>query len=825
MSHFYDCIHSVEDLSRLSAASLVMLLADVFRGYGYAVDVPTWPEDYSTDFVMTKSDRRVLVQARRHTDAAGGDSVRDAQLARRYFGADEAWVVCALGFTEPAVSAAEEADVHLVTGEGVLRLIEALAEPAVDERQLAMSGVEDEHLAPAIPDELLFTVSGDLYKRLDQYHGRERDVVIPADLGIRTIGMHAFSDPWRHGGLREGFTQPVCDWKHLRSVVIPEGVERISFDAFNGCAALESVTLPSTLKCIGWYAFKGCTSLREVELPESLQEIGISAFEGCRSLRTIRIPAGLEKIGHCAFEGCGSLSELELRPQGKLEIGGHAFKGSGITRLTMSGNIVLEEGCFQGCRQLESAEILDVPNDDAQTDAPSARVGLEVLPASTFEQCTSLDSVELPSTLMSVGEKAFAGCERLFSIELPDAVREIGVGAFEGCSLLWSIDLLEGIETIRSGTFASCQSLSRVSLSSGLKTIEARAFSTCKMLGRVELPSSIEEVAPRAFEGCERLSEVTLVGEGCCGTFYRSSFAGCPALDRPAPIDNLPSTATLVDDAAFTGMFDGQAHELRALKFDTNRYGDQPRYLWGWLVVDHGAQGLNRLSGEAMSDEGVRFWVELDDGCERGYYALQIAGQSSESESISEGHLEPKDDGQGADDPSQRELGPIKTGFSVYLYNCHLIPSPGIDGAKAARVEEEYRRRVTPLVDEFWRVNGDQSDRGKLSKRDKLATLDGIHEQIRSTNVQFVARAKEVGLDHGYYVRRYGGSIGNELAPSAQAARAKEAKRLAKVKARSQSSGELMGCLAEGCLKGCYFLIVAFFTVIILMGYLMILLI
>lgn len=825
MSHFYDCIHSVEDLSRLSAASLVMLLADVFRGYGYAVDVPTWPEDYSTDFVMTKSDRRVLVQARRHTDAAGGDSVRDAQLARRYFGADEAWVVCALGFTESAISAAEEADVHLVTGEGVLRLIEALAEPAVDERQLAMSDADDEHLAPAIPDELLFAVSGDLYRVLDQYHGRERDIVIPADLGIRTIGMYAFSDPWRHGDLREGFTQPVCDWKHLRSVVIPEGVEWISFNAFERCSALESVTLPSTLKRIGWYAFKGCTSLREVELPESLQEIGISAFEGCRSLRTIRIPAGLESIGLCAFEGCGSLSELELRPQGKLEIGGHAFRDSGVTQLTMSGNVTLEEGCFEGCKQLESAEILDVPSDDAQADDLSARFGLEALPASTFERCTALDSVELPSTLASVGERAFAGCERLFSIELPYAVREIGVGAFEGCSLLWSIDLPKGIETIRLGTFASCQSLSRVSLSDGLKTIEERAFSTCKMLGRVELPSSIEEVASRAFEGCERLSEVAIVGEGCCGTFYRSSFAGCPALDRPAPIDNLPSTATLVNDTAFSGMFDGPAHELRALKFDTNRYGDPPRLLWGWLVADRGVPGLNSLSGEAVDDGGVRFWVELDEGCERGYYALRSAGQGSESEQIVEGHLESKSDKQGSDDPSRRELGPIKTGFSVYLSDCHLIPSPGIDGAKAARVEEDYRRRVTPLVDEFWRVNGDKSDRGKLSKRDKLAALDGLHDKIRSTNVQFVAQAKEVGLDHGYYVSRYGGSIGNRLAPSAQVVRAKEAKRLAKAKARSQSSGELMGCLAEGCLKGCYFLIIAAFAIMMLVGYLMILLI
>ena len=291
------------------------------------------------------------------------------------------------------------------------------------------------------------------------------------------------------------------------------------------------------------------------------------------------------------------------------------------------------------------------------------------------------------------------------------------------------------------------------------------------------------------------------------------------------PSSEPPDEATPDNDVPFSGMFDGPAHELRALKFDTYRYGDPPRYSWGFLVVDRGAPGLNSLSGEAVDDGGVRFWVELDEGRERGYYALRSAGQGSEPEQIVEGHLESKVDERGTSDPSRRELGPIKTGFSVYLYNCHLIPSPGIDGAKAARVEEDYRRRVTPLVDEFWKVNGDKSDRGKLSKRDKLAALDGLHDKIRSTNVQFVARAKEVGLDHGYYVSRYGGSIGNELAPSARAARAKEMKRLAKARARSQSSGELMGCLAEGCLKGCYFLIMAAFAVMMLVGYLMILLV
>lgn len=465
MRRIFEHIQSVEDLSRLDEGMFQGLVADVFRGYGYAVADASGPRSYGADLVMTKDGQKVVVQARQHEGAAGVDDVRDAHFAKHYYRADEAWVVSARGFSEQAVVAAEEAGVHLVTGEGVLRLME-------------------------------------------------------------------------------------------------------------GCA------------------FEGPAMPEETALPEEL--------------------------------------------------------------------VVPEE----------------------------------------------------PT--------------------VPD-----------------------------------------------------------------ELPVSDEAAAPDEP----------------------------PVTDEPSVLDEPPSTTTLVSYATYPEMFDGLAHELRALKFDTYRYGDPPRYSWGFLVVDRGAPGLNSLSGEAVDDGGVRFWVELDDGCERGYYAVRSAGQGSGPEQIVEGHLESKGDEQSASDPSQREFGPIKNGFSVYLRGCHLIPSPGIDGTMAAHVEEDYRRRVTPLVDEFWKVNGDKSDRGKLSKRDKLATLDGLHDKIRSTNVQFVARAKEVGLDHGYYVRRYGGSIGNELAPSAQVARAKEARRLAKAKARSQSSGELMGCLAEGCLKGCYFLIIATFAVMMLIGYLMILLV
>jgi hypothetical protein len=733
-------------MSLLDEGVFQELVADVFRDYGYTVSVAPGPGDYGADLIIEKDDRKAVVHARKNAGSAGVDAVRDAHFAKHYYGADEAWVVSASGFTSEAVSTADGIGVHLVTGEGVQRLMEECTfeeservyETAADElapidesapadkptpvdepapaddltgpQQLVTAAVHDGQLTLAISDKTLFTFSGEERDELIQYHGQERDVVIPSGLGIWWIGSYAFGDPYRDWeescDLRSGLTMPVCDWKSIRSVVIPEGVVAISFGAFSRCTSLQTVALPSTLKFIGPHAFEGCTSLRYVAFPDSLQEIGSSAFGHCKSLREIRFPQSLESIGGWAFEGCDGLRDLVIqRDQGKLEIGAQAFANSGVTALTMGGNIAMSEGCFQRCLLLESVEIKN-PNDDeslfsTKVAGESDCRGLETLPESTFEQCIALKSVDLPTTLQSVGDKAFSYCGKLTDAYLPDGVREIGSRAFCGCSSLSYARIPADVEIIRIETFSYCKMLSGISFSDGLKTIEERAFRKCEWLQKVALPSSVEEVASRAFEDCERLSKVTIEGEGCCGTFYRSAFMGCPVLEESTPINNLPNTATLVNDAAFPEMFDGPAHELRALRFETYDYENPFPHLSGFFIVDSGIQGLNRFSGEAVNSGVVEFWIQLDDGCNLGYFALKGTFSSGE-EYFNDGYLKPKSYRYSTDDPTRHGSGSLVGDFSVYLSGCHIVPSPGIDGARAARVEEDYRRGVTPLVDEFW---------------------------------------------------------------------------------------------------------------------------
>lgn len=145
------------------------------------------------------------------------------------------------------------------------------------------------------------------------YHGSDKEIVIPAEVegvSVRTIGNSIFKG------------------SDITSVVIPEGVRTISFDAFRDCTALTSVSLPTTLWYIYEYAFAGCAALSEVRLPENLSSLGRYAFSGCAALTSITIPSGIRQLNVGVFDQCAALARVIL-PDGLTSISWDAFGSCG----------------------------------------------------------------------------------------------------------------------------------------------------------------------------------------------------------------------------------------------------------------------------------------------------------------------------------------------------------------------------------------------------------------------------------------------------------------------------------------------------------------
>jgi len=130
-------------------------------------------------------------------------------------------------------------------------------------------------------------------------------------------------------------------------VNIPPTVTNEGFDyvvAFIGEVALSntgitSVVIPNTVVSIGYQAFGGCNSLNSVIIPNSVVTIGEGAFYNCKSLTSLIIPNSVTTIGRCAFYNCSGFESLVI-PSTVTLINAWAFYGcSNLTEVIMLGTI------------------------------------------------------------------------------------------------------------------------------------------------------------------------------------------------------------------------------------------------------------------------------------------------------------------------------------------------------------------------------------------------------------------------------------------------------------------------------------------------------
>ena len=92
-----------------------------------------------------------------------------------------------------------------------------------------------------------------------------------------------------------------------REIVLNERrhtVAGISTDAFRGNGTVKTLVLPEGLTRLSASACYGMTALETVVLPASLAEIETSCFEGCPFLKNVYLGRGLRKIHANAFRGC-----------------------------------------------------------------------------------------------------------------------------------------------------------------------------------------------------------------------------------------------------------------------------------------------------------------------------------------------------------------------------------------------------------------------------------------------------------------------------------------------------------------------------------------
>lgn len=258
-----------------------------------------------------------------------------------------------------------------------------------------------------------------------------------------------------------------------------------------------------TTDTINTYAFYGCTSLTNITLSESVQTIDKYAFSKCTNLSKFVLPSSVQTINGYAFDGCTKLIFVENISDTDEDVD------------ALKNVMYLNSYAFQNCKALTSVDLSGFVGYDASH--------LGILYSSTFNGCTSLATVTLPSSLIEIGGSAFKGCTNLASLALPETLETIGSSAFESCTSLETITLSSALKKIGSSAFKNCQAITSLTLPESLETIDTSAFEGCANLASINL-EKVKYINQKAFKGCESLTFADLTG--FVGYTSSTSYAG-----------------------------------------------------------------------------------------------------------------------------------------------------------------------------------------------------------------------------------------------------------------------------------------------------------
>ncbi len=241
-----------------------------------------------------------------------------------------------------------------------------------------------------------------------------------------------------------------------------------------------------------------------------------------------------------------------------------------------------------------------------------------------FLQC-SLESIDIPSSVKSIGERAFRLCSELKEVNishgveeiggyafsectgleavlLPDSVTSIGVRSFENCFNLKSINIPSGVKRISECTFYDCISLEEVAFNEGLEIIEMFGFASCRSLDNLDLPDSLKVIGLGGFAFCDALSSVTFGNQtvslqrGGYGSYpqdYYSVFHECDNLKNIS----IPWGWTAINDYAF---YDLTSLETISISSSVETIGDYAFYNCTGLEKITLREGLTSIDSYAF---------------------------------------------------------------------------------------------------------------------------------------------------------------------------------------------------------------------------------
>ena len=355
--------------------------------------------------------------------------------------------------------------------------------------------------------------------------------------------------------------------KNLEEVVLPNNITVIPDYAFENCSSLTNINIPTSLvqiranafsqtalkefiapgslKEIWLYAFKDAKELRNVEL-KNVTEIGDMVFENCEKLESIVIPETLEEIGASVFGGCSSLQNIDL-PNKPLALDHNTFYGSAYYE---------DKSNWENGVLYVDNYLLAINSDFLNLSEYEVKEGTIAIAINAFlNNAKNLTKITLPEGLKLIGDKAFSSLYKLESVNIPSSVDTIGYNAFASTGIYnnstnWSdnglyIDgWLVNVQNTKISEFEVKEGTIGVSNGSDVSFIPSRA----RKITKLTLPASLRYIGKNSFKQLTLIKEISLGGS--LEFIKEGAFAVCSSLEK-VNLDECTNLA-LIGDQAFS---------------------------------------------------------------------------------------------------------------------------------------------------------------------------------------------------------------------------------------------------------------------------------
>ena len=301
--------------------------------------------------------------------------------------------------------------------------------------------------------------------------------------------------------LEEGLTE-IPDSTFSRSdiveVVLPSTITKIGDGAFYNCTNLKRINLGDNLNFVGESAFKGCVSLEELYLGHSFQTSYVSSFSGLSGLKKVilncnNVPGNETMQYSWYLLDTKTANGLEFVIGKDVEVATYfnLFEHHGsVNEFNTVSTVTFEDGCkvreldgtFRGFYNLTSVVLPE---------------SVKKVGKSTFEQCQSLESIDLSGVTELDTENLFTNCFSLKSVILPDNLTEIGPYMFSNCKSLVSLTIPQSVTVIGENAFSKC-AIETIVLPQNLTEIGTKAFYITD-LKEIFIPKSVTYIGEAAF--------------------------------------------------------------------------------------------------------------------------------------------------------------------------------------------------------------------------------------------------------------------------------------------------------------------------------------